>query len=142
MAERKKRPWSMQELLRLGPDKGGIDADQFEAGIQVVEARRALTIGLDYPNAVSLEPRPDGGAQGEASPRDVRLVTVYLAWGVELGLRLGVRAHDVAGWVNGDDRPPAILLLTRALDLWDRVRDDHDRAARADRAPRRAAAGR
>jgi hypothetical protein len=75
------------------------------------------------------------GSRGtaEMSPRDERLATLYLAWGAELGEWLGVKAPDVAAWVTGDRRPPALVLLTRALDLWAQVRDDHDRAAKAER---------
>ena len=136
LAESKKRPWPMQELLRLGPDKGGIDADQFEAGVQIVEAHRAFTRALGYRSEVPLDREPDHGnppAVGELSPADLRVVPVYLAWGEALASRLGVKAVQVVSWVDGLALPPALLLLTRSLDLWDQVRDDHDRAAARDR---------
>lgn len=137
MAEAKKRPWPMQELLRLGPEKGGIDAEQFEAGVEVAEAHHALTRTLGYRSNADYE-RPYDRIEtqhglADLNPRDLRLVTVYLAWGRELTDRLGVKAHQVVTWVNGDSPPPALLMLTRALDLWGQARDDHDRAAKARR---------
>jgi hypothetical protein len=133
MAEAKKQPWAMQELLRLGPEKGGIDAEQFESGVEAAEAHHALTRTLSYRSNSDYE-RPYGvdtqHGLADLGPRDLRLVTVYLAWGHELTDRIGVKAHQVVGWVNGDRTPPALLLLTRALDLWAQVRDDHDRSAR------------
>ena len=135
MAEAKKRPWPMQELLKLGRKAGGIDADDFEAAVEIVEARRALTRGIGYRDHVALDFQPDLGTDRERDlgPRDLRLVTIYLAWGRALLDRLALRAHRIAEQVEASTRPLDVGALVAALGLWDRLAEDHDRGRSTER---------
>jgi hypothetical protein len=123
----KLKPWTMAELLRLGPEGGGIDPVQHEAAIEIVDAFKALTKELGY-RPLDLE--RVGRGTTEMGPRELRLATIYLAWASAYQRRWLVRPHVVVEWIE-DERhidPGAMSLLRGALDLWDRIRGDHDRA--------------
>ena len=130
----KLRPWTLRELLIAGPDDGGIDADQFEAANQIVEAFRELTRHLGY-KPVTIDRITPGST--DMPPRAERLATIYLLWGNAFQHRWHCRPHVVVEWIEDqrviDDRG-AVPLLRRGLDLWDRVRSDYDRANRPQRA--------
>lgn len=124
----KLKPWTMSELLRLGPDAGGIDHEQYEAAIEIVDAYAAITRELGY--------RPTdlvrvGKGQGGMSPRDLRLSSIYLRWADDIEDRLRIRAPRIVGWIEDHDARlslgdlPALLV---ALDRWGRVKLDHDKA--------------
>jgi hypothetical protein len=129
MAEAKKQPWRLQALLVLGRDDGGVDADQFECAVEVVDAFKAITRQLGYrPVVLSAIAR----TANEMSPRDDRLASTFLAWGTDLVKRFLLRPHVVVEWIedertmNDDD----VRLLSKALDLWDKHRTETGRALR------------
>lgn len=123
----KLRPWTMAELLRLGPENGGIDPMQHEAGVEIVDAFKALTKELGF-RPLQLE-RVGRGSVGMGA-RDLRLATIYLAWASKYQRRFMVRPHVVVEWIE-DERHidvGAMPLLRSALNLWETVRGDIDRA--------------
>ncbi len=123
----KLRPWTMAELLRLGPESGGIDPNQHEAAVEIVDAFKALTRELGY-RPLDLE--RVGRGTVEMGPRDLRLATIYLAWASLFQRRFMRRAHIVVEWIE-DERHidvDAMPLLTGALNLWDAARGNVDRA--------------
>jgi hypothetical protein len=118
-------PWSFYGLLELGRKDGGIDADQFTAGTEIVEAFRAITRELGFQ---PLDLERVGTGRRDMTPRELRLSVIYFAWGTELTRRLFVRPHVVVEWVE-DQRQmmlDAVPTLRRALDLWDKIRGDLD----------------
>jgi hypothetical protein len=124
----KLKPWTMAELLRLGPEAGGIDPTQHEAAVEIVDAFKALTKELGY-RPLQLE-RVGRGSVG-MNARDLRLATIYLAWAARYQWQFMVRPHVVVEWIE-DERHlglDALPLLIGALDLWDTIRHDVDRAA-------------
>ena len=128
----KLRPWTMAELLRLGPEAGGIDPNQHEAAVEIVDAFRALTKELGY-RPLDLE--RIGRGTVEMGPRDLRLATIYLAWASLFQRRFMRRAHIVVEWIE-DERHidiDAMPLLTGALNLWDAARGNVDRANSSNR---------
>jgi hypothetical protein len=123
----KLRPWTMAELLRLGPEAGGIDPSQHEAAIEIVDAFKALTKELGY-RPLQLE-RLGRGSIGMGA-RDLRLATIYLVWASMFERRFMRRSHIVVEWIE-DERHidvDAMPLLRGALNLWDAVRSNTDRA--------------
>jgi hypothetical protein len=128
----KLRPWTMAELLKLGPDNGGIDPMQHEAAVEIVDAFKALTKELGY-RPLDLE--RVGRGTVEMAPRELRLATIYLAWASAYQRRFMVRPHVVVEWIE-DERHidlGAMPLLRSALDLWEKMRGDFDRAASVQR---------
>jgi hypothetical protein len=126
LAEAKKQPWTLQSLLRLGSDGGGIEPEQFEAALLIVEAFRAITRGLGF-RPLDLSVIRHGFA--ELSPREVWLSMIYLAWGHEVIRRLYLRPHVVVEWIE-DERHidnGGLPILVRSLDLWDTIMGDFRR---------------
>jgi hypothetical protein len=123
----KLKPWTMAELLRLGPEGGGIDPTQHEAGVEIVDAFKALTKELGY-RPLDLERVGRGSV--EMGPRELRLATIYLAWASAYQRRFMVRPHVVVEWIEDERRLDvgAMPLLCGALNLWEAVRGDVDRA--------------
>jgi hypothetical protein len=128
----KLRPWTMAELLRLGPEGGGIDPTQHEAAVEIVDAFRALTKELGY-RPLDLE--RVGRGTVEMAPRELRLATIYLAWASAYQRRFIVRPHVVVEWIEDERRLDvgAMPLLIGALDMWDGIRSTIDRAQSAQR---------
>jgi hypothetical protein len=128
----KLRPWTMAELLRLGPDLGGIDPMQHEAAVEIVDAFKALTKELGF-RPLDLE--RVGRGTVEMGPRELRLATIYLAWAARYQRRFLVRPHVVVEWIEDERRLDvgAMPLLRGALNLWDTIRGDIDRAKSAQR---------
>lgn len=126
----KLRPWTMAELLRLGPEGGGIDPMQHEAGVEIVEAYRALTKELGF-RPLDLERIGRGSVAMGA--RGLRLTTIYLAWASRFERRFIVRAHVVVDWIEDERRIGVreMHLLLHALDMWNSIRGDVDRALSA-----------
>ena len=86
----KLKPWTMAELLRLGPEAGGIDPSQHEAAVEIVDAFKALTKELGF-RPLQLE-RVGRGSIGMGA-RALRLATIYLAWAEMFERRFMRRAH-------------------------------------------------
>ena len=132
LAEAKKVEWPMAMLLHRGPENGGIGADDFEAALEIVAAFHAITKGLGY-KPLDLE-RVGRGALG-MSDGDARIGAIFLDWAAAFERRTKVRAGNLAQWIE-DARafhPDIVPVLRVAGDLWRKARDDHDRAARAER---------
>jgi hypothetical protein len=132
LAEAKKRPWTMQTLLQRGPEADGISAEQFEAGIEIVDAYEALTRSCGWNNSTSIAGAsivPTAALPGvdyEPSPREVRLISIYFSWAEELLRRVRLPGTIVVDWIT-DARSLGTIglpLLVRALDLWTKQRDD------------------
>jgi hypothetical protein len=127
LAEAKKRPWIMQQLLQRGPDNDGTTAEQHEAAIEIVDGFTALTRIVSMRGA-----SPDRGLIGtdathaDFGPRALRLVSIYLRWATELLQRHHLRGFVVVEWINMERALGCshIPLLVRALDLWTRHRDE------------------
>ena len=128
----KLRPWTMAELLRLGPEAGGIDPNQHEAGVEIVVAFKALTKELGF-RPLDLE--RVGRGTVEMGSRELRLATIYLAWASRYQRRFLVRPHVVVEWIEDERRLDvgALPLLRGALNLWGTIRSDVDRAKSAQR---------
>ena len=131
----KLRPWTMAELLKLGPEAGGIDPNQHEAGVEIVDAFRALTKDLGY-RPVDLA--RVGRSTVEMGPRALRLTTIYLTWASMFQRRFMRRAHMVVDWIEDERhiRIEDMPLLLGALNLWNVIRDDVDRTLAGQRRQR------
>lgn len=128
----KLKPWPMQDLLRKGPDDGGLSSGEFEAALQIVEAFKIITHGLGY-KPTDLGRVGLGG--GELGPRSCRLWNVYVEWGNAFQRRALVAPHVIAEMVE-DERPidaGAVWLVAMAGDMWDRACSNYDRAQRVER---------
>ena len=114
----KLRPWRMQQLLERGPDQGGIDAQAFEAAVDIAESFRLITAVVGFK---PLDLGRIGVGNGGMGARGERASRVYIAWGNELKRRLHVRPHIVVEWIE-DERAlndaGSINLLNRSLNLW------------------------
>ncbi len=129
------RPWPMQTLLALGhPD--GIDADEFEAALQIVETFKALVVGLGM---VAIPPErlmgEIGGTVGGMSDRDAERCACWFEWSLRLPLGLPPR---LVAWIEDDVPIGSVEVLRRACRLWDRVRSDRAKppVAAVDKTPR------
>lgn len=118
----------MQKLLEVGPPDG-IDADEFEAALQIVEAFKVLTSGLDYGSA-----RADGAdgirsSTNTMSDRDAETCAVWFAWSALLPV--GSAAHLVD---QIEDHAPIldVASLRWACHQWDRLKRDRHRSHRVD----------
>jgi hypothetical protein len=128
----KLKPWPMQDLLRRGPENGGISNQQFEASLLIVEAFCVITRGLGFK---PLDLARIGHGSGELSSRQTRLWSIYVSWGNEFQRRFLLPPHVVVEWVE-DSRPiyPAsVAMLAKAADLWDRMAGDHDKRRAVER---------
>lgn len=119
------RPWPMQTLLAAGhPD--GIDADEFEAALQIVETWKALGAGLGMA-AISLERLMLDHAtanHGGMSDGDAERIAVWFEWALRLPTGLPSR---LVRWIEDEQAIGSVEVLRRACRLWDRVRSDRSR---------------
>lgn len=125
----KLKPWPMQDLLRKGPEDGGLSSDQFEAALQIVEACKVITQGLGFR---PLDLTRVGHGNGEIGPRACRLWNVYVEWGNAYQRRALISPHVIVQMVE-DDRPidaGAVWLVALAADMWAQAARDHDRQQR------------
>lgn len=128
----KLRPWPMQDLLRKGPDDGGIDSRQFEACLQIVEAFKVITHGLGFK---PLDLARVGHGESDLGAHGCRLWNIYVAWGNAYQRRALVSPHVIVDMVE-DGRPigaGAVWLVALAGDMWDKACSNHDREQKADR---------
>jgi hypothetical protein len=125
LAEAKKRRWSMTILLEAGREGGGLEADQYEAALEIVACYRAITSVVGY-HMRSM----DGLRTHTVDPDNPRVAETYRRWCSELQRRMGLQPAVIVGWVEDTARPIAVDLLARALDLWLQVQDDLQRTQR------------
>lgn len=116
------RPWPMQVLLAAGPEHGGIDADEFEAALQIVETFAALTQGLAVSGTSADLCRIGGNYSGSMSDRDAERIAVWFDWSTLLPRGLPPR---LVRWIEDDEPVGSVAVLRRSCHLWDRVRRDH-----------------
>jgi len=116
------RPWPMQTLLALGhPD--GVDADEFEAALQIVETFHTLTADLGM-RAFAQSPdtmitKQFGGSY--MSDRDAERCACWFEWSLRLPTGLPPR---LVAWIEDDTPIGSVEVLRRACRLWDRIRSD------------------
>jgi hypothetical protein len=123
----KLKPWPMQDLLRKGPEDGGLSSDQFEAALQIVEACKIITQGLGFR---PLDLSRVGHGTGEFGARACRLWNIYVDWGNAFQRRSLISPHTIVQMVE-DDRPidaGAVWLIGLAADMWDDSKRQYDRA--------------
>jgi hypothetical protein len=135
LAEHKKRPWPLMGLLVLGPEGDGIDADDFEAALQIVEAFKAFTHQLGFPNHL-VEDRIFAGAFRDdlrMSERDARLAVLWFTWSTHLPKGLPSR---LVRWIEDDEPIVSVKVLRRACRLWLKAkRDQAGEAQDVDKTP-------
>lgn len=123
------RPWPMQVLLARGPEGDGIDSDEFEAGIELVETFRALTSSLQAKGVSLGEPHTVSSPGGTSmSDKAAMMTEVWFTWCRDVG----PVATQIVEMVEDQIpiRSPAVLRL--ALRRWLKVRSDtyhHHRTA-------------
>jgi hypothetical protein len=113
----------MQVLLAAGPDAGGIDADEFEAALQIVETYKALTAKLGIHPA-----RLDDtyGGNGGMSDRDAEAIACWFHWSAWLPVGLPTR---LVREIEDDEPIRSVTVLRRACRSWHKVRADRSRSA-------------
>ena len=132
-AAQHKRAWPMQDLLALGAKDGGLDADDFEAALQIVETFKVLTLGLGIAG-LTLEIEhiaTEGHVAGGMSERDAERCAVWFTWAREM-------PHAVA-WrfvAEIEDEKPisSVDELRTACRRWLKIKSDRTRTI--DKAPR------
>jgi hypothetical protein len=124
LAEAKKRPWPMREMLVAGD----ITAQQFEAGIEIVAGFDALTAVINLRGGAVSGRVVAQSVLAEISEAQARSAAIYLGYGQEVLKRFGVRARWIADFVRGDDplQSGGLPLLADVLDLWHDHRDEWD----------------
>lgn len=120
----------MQQLLRAGKDGGGIEVDEFEAALQIVDAFKALTRDLAVRSG-NVEVERISGYMGEAmSDGDARRIVLWFAWVERLPVHI-----DPAGLVSQIEDGRAISSvadLRIACHLWDSAARDQRKIERAE----------
>lgn len=121
------RPWPMQVLLAAGhPD--GIEADEFEAALQIVETFKALVRTVDMTSTTLDRVGAITAPRDSLSNRDAELCAVWFEWSARLPLGLPPR---LVGWIEDEVTIGSVEVLRRACRLWDRVRHDRQRGVSA-----------
>ncbi len=125
----KLKPWPMQDLLRKGPENGGLSSNQFEAALQIVESMQGhhARLGLQ-----ALDLTRVGHGNGELGTRACRLWNIYVEWGNAYQRRALISPHVIVQMVE-DERPidaGAVWLVALAGDMWDEAKSQYDRAAK------------
>jgi hypothetical protein len=117
------RPWPMQALLALGAKAGGLDADEFEAALEICETWRALTLGLGVAG-LSLDVEHIGASSRAMSDRDAERCAIWFAWSLELPRGLPARLVSEI-----EDAQPigSVDVLRHACRRWLKVKADRAR---------------
>jgi hypothetical protein len=123
-AAQHRRPWPMQTLLAAGPEGGGIDSDEFEAALQIVETFHVLTHGLGVVGLSGGLEKIVANYSGSMSDRDAERCAVWFAWAMLLPVGLPTR---LVAWIEDDQSIGSVEVLRRATRLWDKVRSDRAR---------------
>ncbi|HKV14529.1 MAG TPA: hypothetical protein VJQ81_05765 [Reyranella sp.] len=114
------RPWPMQALLIAGhPD--GIDADEFEAALQIVETFKALVAEVGTKALLIDGERIAAGHHHAMSDRDAERIACWFEWSAHLPLGLPTR---LVAWIEDELPMGPVEVLRRACRLWDRIRRD------------------
>jgi hypothetical protein len=122
-ARQHQRVWPMSILLIKGASGGGIDADEFEAALQIVETFKAFTSALAIHHAsAELVGLANGG---HMSDRDAERVSVWLEWSMHLPQGLPTR---LVREIEDEEEIRSVPILRHACRLWDKVRGDRGRS--------------
>jgi len=124
------RPWPLQELLRLGPEGDGIDADEFEAAIEIVETFKMLTAELQV-HGVRAADLHGIASSRQLSDRAAFMISIWFQWSMQVGPIAGQLVDQIEDALP--IRSPAILRA--GLRRWLKVRHDMQRGL--DREPRK-----
>lgn len=130
------RAWPMQTLLAAG-HPAGIDAQEFESALQIVETFRVLTSELGMRGAEGGLERGSIGAESakaEMSDRDAERCACWFEWALRLPVGLPTR---LVAWIEDELPIVSVDVLRRACRLWDKVRGDRA----SDNRPRRVDSG-
>lgn len=128
----KLRPWPMQQLLIAGPDQGGIDANEFEAALQIVEAFRVLVADIDLRsqliecervNQLNYDFRSTG-----MSERDAERCAIWFEWSARLPAGLPPR---LVAWIEDETPIGSVAVLRHGCRLWERSRNEHHQRRQA-----------
>lgn len=116
-AAQHRRDWPLQTLLALGPEADGIDSDEFEAAVELVETYRALTAELQARGA-QIEALPVHTATRGMSDSVARMCAVWFAWSEFVG---PVATHIVE---QIEDEMPirSVAILRAGLRHWLRLK--------------------
>ena len=126
------RPDLLDQLLRQGPENGGIDNQQFEALWAIRDAAHIVGRGLGY-QAVDIG--NVGHGNGEMSDADSRRWDIYTAWGRDFAHLTGLSPSVIRDWVDRDRiiRPADDLrYLVLAAKLWGRHASTYDKRREAE----------
>lgn len=119
----KLKPWPMQSLLHAGPEHDGIDADEFEAAIEIVETFKGFTARLQAHGIALAEPRAMEYAHdlvGEMSDRLAMMVNVWFEW----CWQIGPVATQLVEQIEDEQPIRSVTLLRMALRRWLKVKHD------------------
>lgn len=127
----KMQPDVLDQLLRQGPDAGGIDNQQFQALWDIRDAAHVVGRGLGYHAA---EIGNVGHGSGEISDGDARRWDIYTAWSREFSRLSALSPSIVRDWVDRDRiiRPEDLRYLALAAKLWGRAASAYDKERQAE----------
>ena len=133
----KLRPCPLKAMLHQGAldphHPAGMQPEQYEAALQIWDAHDALVKGL---KAGAVDVNKIANAHGGVSDGKARLIAIYLKWAGMLPGRFYLTSGIVVGWIN-DDAPHERMtndnqrrMLARACDLWNDLKQEHDKTNR------------
>jgi hypothetical protein len=122
----KLKPWPMQTLLAQGAEDGGIEADEFEAAIEIVEAFKAITIATGDRHQWSPERIGIVSTADSMSDHDAFLAAVWFEWAKPYG----ARAAHIAASIEDAEPIGSIVELRTACRRWLKARADLTRPSK------------
>lgn len=124
-AAQHQRPWPLQLLLQAGPEGDGLDSDEFEAAVEIVETFKALTIALQVRGTA---PEHIGVAHGELSDRAALMISIWFEWRARLG---DLDCVALAQEIEDDRAIVSVALLRSACRSWLKAKEDITRPRRS-----------
>jgi len=123
----KLQPDFLDQLLRKGPENGGIDNTTFEALFEIEEAH-AIVGRRTAARASSLE-LAGGGDPGDMSDGEARTWSVWLKWGQDFYDQTGVTGAKIAELIamRYPVDPVFVDHYRRAAGLWDKTKRKYDK---------------
>lgn len=119
------RAWPMQELLARGAKDGGLDADEFEAAVEIVETFKVLVADLDVHGTFSGEARGvSGGEHGFMSDRNAERCAVWFEWSMHLPRGMPTR---LVAEIEDEQPISSVAELLHACRRWLKVKHDRSR---------------
>lgn len=112
------RPWPMMLLLHAGPEGDGIDSDEFEAGIEIVETFRSLTAAQQLRGADLDEVAVRSAHQ--LSDRAAMMIAVWFEWSAQVG----PGASLLVDWIEDAAPIRSVVVLRAGMRRWLKVKRD------------------